>query len=131
MIKKILALLGLGNGIYSVAIDPRRKYVRHPGFRAEVIVGNHVYGVRDWSLGGVSFETGADARIQAGDKLQVTMKFHLPHDTITIEQPARIVRAAKRGVAAAFAPLPPTTRRQFERVLDSLHAQSFLESQVA
>ncbi|MCE9508230.1 MAG: PilZ domain-containing protein [Alphaproteobacteria bacterium] len=132
MLKKILAFLGLGNGIYNVAIDPRRKYVRHPGFRAEVIVGNRVYGVRDWSLGGVAFETGADARIQAGDKVQVTMKFHLPtNDTITIEQQARIVRAAKRGVAAAFAPLPPNTRRQFERVLDSLHAQSFLESQVA
>jgi hypothetical protein len=131
MIKKILAFLGLGNGIYNVVSDPRRKYVRHPGFRAEVVIGNRVYGVRDWSLGGVAFETGADARIQAGDKVQVTMKFHLPNDTITIEQQARIVRAAKRGVAAAFAPLPPTTRRQFERVLDSLHTHNFLESQVA
>jgi len=131
MIDKILAFFGLGSGAYNSAAETRRKHVRHPGFHAEVIVGDRIYSIRDWSLGGVAFETGADARIQAGDKVQVTMKFHFPHDTITIEQPARIIRAVKRGVAAEFAPLQPTTRRQFKRVLDSFYAQSFLESQIA
>jgi len=131
MIGKILALLGLGNGRYNSMANNRRKHVRHPGFPAEVIVGNRAYGVRDWSMGGVAFETPADARLQAGDRLQVTLKFHLPHDTITLEQQARITRAVKRGVAAEFAPLPPTARRKLERVLDSIHAQSFIESQVA
>jgi hypothetical protein len=132
MIDKILAFFGFGSGTYNSAPDPQRKYVRHAsGFHAEVIVGDRIYSVRDWSLGGIAFETGADARIQAGDKVQVTMKFHFPHDTITIEQPARIVRTAKRGAAAEFAPLKPATHRLFKRVQDSFYAQNFLESQTA
>ena len=31
----------------------------------------------------------------------------------------------------SFSPLPPQVRRQFEHVIDSLHAQNFLKSQIA
>jgi len=125
----ILSFLGLGNA--ALDADARRRHIRHAGIHAEVVVGNRAYSIRDWSLGGVSFETAPDARITSGDILHLVLKFRFPHDTITIQQPAQVIRTAKRGVAAQFSQLPAEARRQFERVLDSLHAQSFLESQVA
>ncbi|MFH1157850.1 MAG: PilZ domain-containing protein [Pseudomonadota bacterium] len=130
MMSGILSLLGLEQRVPSAIPEHRRKYVRYPGYHAEVIVGDQSYSVRDWSRGGVAFETAPDARLTTGDHIQVTLKFRLPHDTITIRQLARIVRASRHNIAAEFAPLPTVVHRQFERVLDNLHAQDFLESQV-
>jgi hypothetical protein len=131
VMSKILSLFNLGGGDLSGTADFRRKHVRYAGVHAEVLVGTRSYSIRDWSFGGLSFETAPDARLTAGDKIVAVLKFRFPHATITIQQPAQIVRTAKRGIAAQFAPLQAETRRQFERVLDSLHAQSFSESQVA
>ncbi len=127
----ILSFFNLGDGALNAKADFRRKHIRYAGVHAEVVVGDRAYSIRDWSLGGMSFETAPDARLTAGDKILAVLKFRFPHDTITIQQPALIVRTAKRGIAAQFAPLPAEARRQFERVLDSLNAQSFMESQVA
>jgi hypothetical protein len=131
MINRILAILGLGDGTFYQRIDTRRKYVRHGGVQGEVQVLDRAYGIKDWSLGGVCFETLPDPRIMVGDRVQFTLKFRLPHETIAIRQVGRVVRAARRGIAAEFLPLSPEARRKFERVIDSLHAKNFLESQVA
>jgi hypothetical protein len=131
MINKILAKLGLGDGTLYQSIDTRRKHMRHEGIVAEVLVQDRAFGVKDWSLGGVCFETLPDPHMVVGDKVQFTLKFRLPHETVMIKQVGRIVRAAKRGVAAEFMPLSPETRRKFARVIDTLHAKNFLESQVA
>lgn len=111
--------------------EHRRRHVRHPAFHAEVIVGGRVYNIRDWSMGGVFFESAPDARIIAGDTVQVTLRFRFLHDTISVQQQALVTRTAKRGIAAEFAPMVTATRRQLERVLDSLYTQKFLESQIA
>ncbi len=111
--------------------ERRRRHVRHPAVHAEAIVGGRAYSIRDWSMGGVFFDTAPDARLIAGDTVQVTLRFRFPHDTISVQQQALVIRTAKRGIAAEFGPLVATTRRQMERVLDSLYAQSFLESQSA
>lgn len=131
MINQILAKLGLGDGTLYQPVDTRRKHMRHGGVQAEVQVQDRSYGVKDWSLGGVCFETQPDPLLVVGDKVQFTLKFRLPHETVLIRQAGRIVRAAKRGIAAEFMPLSPEARRKFERVIDSLHAKNFLESQVA
>ena len=128
---KVLSFFSLGGSGRKADVDSRRKYIRHGGLHAEVTVGNRAYSIRDWCLGGVSFETAPDASLTVGDKIQLTLKFRFLHDTITIQQPALIVRTARRGIAAKFAPLPVAARREFERVLDSLHTQEFLESQAA
>ena len=114
-----------------LAEEHRRKHVRHPAFQAEALVGGRTYNIRDWSMGGIFFDTAPDARLTAGDSVTVTLKFRFPHDTISIQQQALITRTARRGIAAEFAPLQGSVRRQFERVLDSIYAQSFLESQIA
>lgn len=130
MINDILSKLGLTDG-FSGQLPTRRRHVRHPGTQAEVIIMGRAYSVQDWSLGGFFFETPPDARLIVGDQIEFNLRFRLPHQTVNITQKGRIVRTAKRGVAAEFAPLTAETRRQFERVLDGFHTQSFLESQVA
>lgn len=128
--KSVLSFFNLGGAGLSSKSDSR-KYVRYGNLRAEVTVGDHAYVIRDWGLGGVSFETAPDARLIVGDKIQLVLKFRFLHGTITVQQPAQIVRTARRGIAAVFTPLPAATRRQFDRVLDSLHTESFLKSQAA
>lgn len=131
MISMILSLLGLKQRVQCTVSEHRRKHVRYPGFHTKVIVENKSYNIHDWSKGGIAFETTPDVHLTTGDNIQVILKFKLPHDIITIRQLACIVRASKHNVAAEFAPLPTVVRRQFERVLDNLHTQGFLESQVA
>lgn len=109
----------------------RRRHMRHNSVQAEVIIGNRAYSVRDWSMGGVAFDTTPDARLMNGDYVQLVIKFRLPHDTITVQQRVQVVRTARRGVAAKFNGMTAEVRRQFERVLDNLHAQTFMESQIA
>src|SRR5262249_31443769 len=131
MINKILAKLGLGDGSLYQEIDTRRKHMRHDGVLADVVVQDRSFSVKDWSLGGFCFETLPDPHMVVGDKVQFTLRFRLPHETVIIRQAGRIVRAAKRGIAAEFMPLSPDVRRKFHRVIDTLHAKNFLESQVA
>ena len=131
MMSGILSLLKLRQKIPSAISERRRKYIRYPaGSHAEIIVENQSYSIRDWSKGGVAFKTAPDIHLTTGDHVQVTLKFKLPHDIIVIRQLVRIVWASKNNTAAEFAPLPTVVHRQFERVLDNLHTQDFLESQV-
>lgn len=131
MINQILSRLGLGDNSLNVQISTRRRHVRYTGMQAEVVVGERAYSIRDWSLGGVLFETQPDSRIIVGDKIRFALKFRFPHDVITVMQEARVVRTTRQGVAAEFVQPSPDMRRELERVLDNYHAQSFLESQVA
>ncbi len=131
MINKILEKLGLGDGSLYQSIDTRRKHMRHEGVQGEVLVQDRTYGLKDWSMGGICFESQLGPGVSVGDKVHFTLRFRLPHETVLIGQTGRVVRAAKRAVAAEFLPLSPEARRKFARVIDSLHANNFLESQVA
>lgn len=130
MVSRILSLLGLKRRVPNAVREYRRKHVRYPGFHAEMVVGNQSYSVCDWSRGGIAFKTTPNDNLTQGDNIQVILKFKLPHDTLTIKQSACIVRSSKHDIAAEFDPLPMVVHRQFERVLDNLYAQDFLESQV-
>lgn len=131
MLSTLLAKLGLGDGSYNTSADTRRKYIRMPGARAEVELGSQALRVRDWSQGGISFDTMPDTPINEGDRVVVTLRFRLPHETVSMQRPLRIVRAGAHGAAAEFAPLSNDDRKQFARVLDSYHAEEFLASQAA
>lgn len=131
MIELILSTLGLSDSSFNSAGDTRRKHQRHPGHQTEIDVAGRVYSVRDWSLGGIFFDTPPDSRMVLGDKVNFDLRFRLPHETITIQHTAKVVRSATRGIAAEFMPLAPDVRRKFDRVIDWFHTQSFLESQVA
>jgi hypothetical protein len=130
-VRNLLAFFHLSGKDWQTDADFRRKYIRHSGVRAEVMVGTRAYSLRDWSLGGVSFETEPDARLMVGDKVQLVLRFRFPHKTVTIQQQAHVVRSVRSGVAARFAPLTGAVRREFDRVLDGLHAEKFMLSQAS
>ena len=131
MFDNVLSFLGIGNVVRKERTGFSRKHVRYPGLQAEVLVGKHTYSICDWSLDGIAFKTIPDTDLTIGEKIQTILKFHFPHDTITIIQQAHIVRTAGRGISAAkFAPIKTGAHRQFLRVLDSQHAQKFMESQI-
>lgn len=131
IVEKFLSFFNIGQEDWSIDADARRKFIRHGNVHAEVKVGNYNYSVRDWSMGGISFETGPDASLTVGDKLTVNLTFRFLHDTVTVQHAVRVVRATRRTIAAEFMPAAGEVRRQFDRVLDSLHMQNFLESQAA
>jgi hypothetical protein len=131
MINKLLMKLGLGDGSLNAEVDTRRKYVRYVGLQGEVEVAGQAYSLRDWSMGGVSFETLPDARIMAGDTVNLTLRFRFPNSVVTVTQGGRVTRTGRKGVGAEFTELSPEAKRDFGRVLDAVHAQGFLQSQVA
>jgi hypothetical protein len=131
MMKNILSAFGFGTSASHVEQDSKRKHIRHADISADVIFGNTAYHIRDWSMGGVFFDALPEAPVTAGDTLNVTMRFNFPNDVIHVEHQVQVMRSARNGVAAEFAPLSKEKRRKFERVLDTLHAHEFLESQVA
>ncbi len=129
MIGKLLSLFGLGGAVTSLGGSTRRKYVRHQAFNADVLINGKKYNVYDWSLGGVSFDISDDATIKMGDKIQVIIEFKFINNDIAISQDAHVVRADGFNCAAKFDPLPQPVKQEFERVLETLYTQSFIESQ--
>jgi hypothetical protein len=129
MMNQILVKLGLGDGANNGTADSRRRHIRYDNLNADVEISGRAYAVRDWGLGGFSFDTPPDARLMAGDRVRVSMRFRFPHDTVTVEREARILRTGRNGVAAAFPTLSHDDKRGFDRVIDGIHAQDFLSSQ--
>lgn len=132
LVEQILNRLGLSDTTFATDDSRvRRLPPRHPGTQAEVVIGGRSFSVRDWSMSNLFFDTPPDSRLIVGDKVMMELKFRLPHETVTIEHMAMIIRTAPRGAMAEFLPLTADVRRKFERVIDGFHAQSFIESQVA
>lgn len=128
MLEKLLASFGPRTINAPEETETRRRHARRAGTRLKVTVGQRNYDAQDWSLGGL-FLQGNDSGLAPGDRVQITMQFDLPNDTIVISHQGRIVRSAKRGVAAEFMPLTDDVRRGFDKVIDNLHSLSFTESQ--
>jgi len=126
-------------------METRRKEVRHEGMQVDVTIGRRSYAVHDWSRAGISFETpdyAANAggvyyedqkppQMKAGDMVRLTLRFHLLQGTVEIPVSAQISRVDGRGTVARLFPLSRTENRKFDGVIDSFHAQRFLESQLA
>jgi hypothetical protein len=132
LVDTILNKLGLGDGSLNKGeAAKRRRHIRHPAISAEVMVADRVFHLKDWSMGGFFFDPPPGTTLVVGDRVKFHLRFRLLNETVTITQPGRVVRAVRRGIGAEFAPLSAETKRKFERVLDGLHAMSFLASQKA
>lgn len=135
MIHQILNILGLGDGSLNGAKEWRRRHIRHNtrdiSVQADVEIGGRTYKIRDWSMGGLCFETPANAPATVGAEVDMDIHFRLPGETVTIRQAGgRLVRSVSRGMATEFSSLTPDMRRRLEKVLDMIHTQRFLESQL-
>lgn len=131
MLSTLLNKLGLGDGSNNIETDPRRKYIRFEGAHAEIELGQQSLPVRDWSQGGVFFDSVPGVDLQEGDKLVATLRFRFPHETVSVQQQIRVVRSARSGVAVEFGPQSNDDRKQFNRVIDNYNAENFLASQTA
>ncbi len=131
MLSTLLNKLGLGDGSNNIEVDPRRKYIRFEGAHAEIELGQQSVPVRDWSQGGVFFDTTPGLDLNEGDKLVATLRFRFPHETVSVQQQIRVVRTARRGVAVEFGPQSNDDRKQFSRIIDNYNAENFLASQTA
>lgn len=131
MFGKLLSLFGISSAGTSIGRSTRRKYVRHHAFNADVLINGKKYNVHDWSLGGVAFDAAGDSTIKMGDKLEVIIQFKFINNDITISQNAHVVRSDGFNCAAEFEPLPQPVRHEFDRVLETLYTQSFIESQTS
>ena len=132
MISQFLTRFGLGDDSLNGAPRPRREPLRYPGTQTQVTVGDETFSVKDWSLGGLCFETMTVSALRAGDIVDFKLTFRLPHETIEVIQAGQVVRVGPYGVAAAFlVPLAAENQRLLRRAIDGFHTQSFLESQIA
>jgi len=130
LLSKILSFFGVDLGDENTIFSSsRRKYARHPAFNVDVLIGNKVHEAYDWSMGGVSFKKPEGQNINVGDKVKVILTFKFATNNITITQEAHVVRSGENDTAVQFEALPSATKGQFQRVLESLYTQSFIESQ--
>jgi len=131
MLEKILSVFGVGNAGTSVGTSTKRKYPRHQGFEADVLIDGKKFRVNDWSLGGVAFHTGGDLSIKKDDKIEVIIQFRFSNNNIAISQRAHVLRHDGFNCAAEFEPLPQAVKQEFDRILETLYAQSFVDSQTS
>ncbi len=125
-------------------IETQRSDMRHEGMKVEVVVGRRAYPVHDWSRGGVSFQTPDHGwniggvyyetyevpKLQAGDALKITLRFHLLQGAVEIPVDAQILRVEGGATVAQLSPLSKNATRKFDGVIDSFNAERFLETQI-
>lgn len=108
----------------------RRRYARRNVDRCVAVVGDKMYPVEDWSLGGVKIQ--GDGRMFTEDQqINLTMKFKLRDEVIDIAHRGRVVRKGKDNIAFEFLPLPAKLRGLFQQVVDDYVTRQFAESQMA
>src|SRR5262245_1658319 len=106
----------------------RRRYARRNVDRCVAMVGDQMYPVDDWSLGGVKIQ--GDGRMFTDDQqINLTMKFKLRDEVIDIPHRGRVVRKTKESIAFEFTPLPAKLRGLFQQVVDDYVTRQFADSQ--
>jgi phosphate-selective porin len=132
-----------GNTPVNDFAEPRRKQMRRDGMNVDVVIGRRAYTVYDWSPSGVSFETPDHnwnaggvyfddvfvPQLREGEQVHVTLRFHLLQGAVDVPVAAHITRSYG-GVTGARLITSRAAQRQIKAAIDSLNAQSFLESQL-
>jgi len=108
----------------------RRKHPRKQGKYSVLSIGGKEFEIQDWSRGGVCFN-GFDIPFAVGDELRFKMIFELAQNTIAVEHKGRIVRTSKQGdnTAVVFEPFGRDLDRQFDRIIDGIVTEEFVQSQ--
>lgn len=106
----------------------RRRHTRREKDRCVTMIGDNMFPVIDWSLGGVQIACD-DKRFGLGDTAEVALKFQLRDDIIEVPHKATVVRKNKGRVAFAFEPLTRDIRKRFQMVVDDFMAREFVDSQ--
>ena len=106
----------------------RRRYTRRDCDRCVSVVGDKIYPVENWSLGGVLIN--ADERdFGVNDEINMTMKFKLRDNVVDVPHAARVIRKSSNKIAFEFKPLTQQIRGNFQNVVDDYVASQFAASQ--
>lgn len=107
----------------------RRLYPRRETDTCVIMIGDHLYPVENWSLGG--FLIYGDSRgFSMNDEVDMTMKFKLRDDLMDVDHRARVVRKANNKIAFEFKPLTQKIRNAFQSVIDDSMVAEFAQTQL-
>jgi hypothetical protein len=107
----------------------KRKHERRETDRCVSVVGGRTYPVINWSAGGLLISADPKS-FGIGDEINVTMKFKMRNEIITVPHKATVVRKSFDKVAFQFLPLTRQIRNAFQTVVDDYIASRFAESQL-
>lgn len=102
---------------------PPANTLRTRGVSADVRIDGEVHEMHDWSLAGVSFET-PEMPLQAGEAVKLTLRFHLPDESVGVWIDGRVIRSDAVETAVAFDDLKAYAQRRMARVIDGLQAKT-------
>ena len=97
--------------------------LRQRGIAADVRLDGQIHEMHDWSPAGVSFETPGQP-LQAGEPVKLTLRFHLPEESVGIWIDGRVIRSDAVETAVAFDDLTAYAQRRMARVIDGLQAKA-------
>jgi hypothetical protein len=92
------------------------------------VVDGKTFPIVDWSNGGVLL-TGDGKTIGLEDAKDVTLKFKLTDEVMSVQHRGRVIRKTKDKFAIRFEPLPRDIAHQFQQVIDDYVTREFASSQ--
>ena len=104
-----------------------RKHSRLTDEFASILINGHEYPIQDWSRGGLYFK-GIANDLSVGDHLNFTLRFELPHQTVTMAHSGRILRRHIDGFALEFDGHTAQSRQNIARIMDGVLSRSFADS---
>ena len=99
-------------------VHPRRRMDNCVG-----VVNGKTFPVEDWSVGGVLLQ-GDDRLFGMNDTADITLKFRLKGDIMTVTHTGTIIRKTKDKFAIQFAPLTRDISNRFQQVISDYAAHS-------
>lgn len=107
----------------------RRKHERRDCDEGVTIIGERMYPLVDWSMGGMQI-SGDERLFGVDQQIDLVMKFRVHDSVVDVPHRARVVRKAKNKIAFEFLPLTRNVKNKFQSVIDDFVARQFVESQL-
>jgi hypothetical protein len=102
--------------------QPPKGTMQDRGISADVRLEGQIHPMHDWSATGVSFDT-PQAPLQTGDAVKLTLRFHLPEESVGVWVDGKVIRSEGGETAVEFDDLTAYAQRRLARVIDGLAAK--------
>ena len=127
MIQNFLQKLGLHKNVANDVVPSRRRYARRSCDRCIGMIGENIYPISDWSMGGVLVDATPD-QFSMAEEHEIMLKFKLSDQLLDVPQKARVVRKSHSTVAFEFTPLTKPIHDSLQTVIDDYVASQFASS---
>jgi hypothetical protein len=99
--------------------ETERPSLEDRGVSADVRLDGEIHAMREWSPAGVSFET-AGTPLREGEPVKMTLRFHLPEESVGVWIDGRVIRSEEGVTAVEFDDLSAYAQRRLARVIDGI-----------